>query len=190
MFTLFLFVDGALPAFAGTGRVYTPSQASDPYLGDGAPPASVVQLYFDSLQSLDDFVRKNEDLKCAAQAMAVRGCAVPQPGVGRCTYLVAYDGPAQDENAWHAHYLAHHPPIMAKLPGLRELVVYTRIDWVSPAAWKRLDCMQRNKVSFDSPEALTAALNSSVRHEMRADYAGLPKFSGRVTHFAMKTRVL
>jgi uncharacterized protein (TIGR02118 family) len=120
----------------------------------------------------------------------VRTFAVPAPGIGQCTYLVGYDGPADDENAWHAHYLAHHPPIMAKLPGLRELEVYTRIDWISPPAWKRLDCMQRNKVSFDSPEALTAALNSPVRHEMRADYAQLPKFGGRVTHFAMKTRVL
>lgn len=190
MFTLFLFVDGALPAVQGKGRVHTPAKAADPYLDDGAPPAAVVQLYFDSLPSLDACIAKNERLKCAAQAMAVRAFPVPDPRTGQCTYLVAYDGPAQDENAWHAHYLAHHPPIMAKLPGLRELEVYTRIDWICPAAWRRLDCMQRNKVSFDSPEALTAALNSPVRHAMRADYAQLPKFSGRVTHFAMKTQVL
>lgn len=186
-FTLFLYSDAAV---AGQGRVYTPAQASDPYLDDGAPPAAVTQVYFGSLSSLDGFLNRNEKLRCAAQAMAVRTFAVPEPGVGQCTYLVAYEGPAEDEHAWHAHYLAHHPPIMAKLPGLRELEVYTRIDWVSPPGWKRLDCMQRNKVSFDTPEALTAALDSPVRHEMRADYAQLPRFSGRVTHFAMKTRVL
>jgi uncharacterized protein (TIGR02118 family) len=186
-FTLFLHTEAQV---TGKGRVYTPASASDPYLDDGAPPSSVVQLYFDSLHELDDCIATHGALKCAAQAMAVRTFAVPAPGIGQCTYLVGYDGPADDENAWHAHYLAHHPPIMAKLPGLRELEVYTRIDWISPPAWKRLDCMQRNKVSFDSPEALTAALNSPVRHEMRADYAQLPKFGGRVTHFAMKTRVL
>jgi uncharacterized protein (TIGR02118 family) len=189
VFTLFLFLEKET-ALAGKGRIYTASKASDPFLDDGAAPALVAQLYFDSLGSVDDFVRQNAGIKCAAQAMAVRTFAVPEPGVGKCTYLVAYEGPAEDEHAWHAHYLANHPPLMAKLPGLRELEVYTRVDWVAPPAWKRLDCMQRNKVSFDSPEALIAALNSPVRHEMRADYARLPKFGGKVTHFAMNTRVL
>jgi hypothetical protein len=50
--------------------------------------------------------------------------------------------------------------------------------------------MQRNKVAFDSAEALTAALNSPVRKEMRADYAALPPFSGRVTHYPMATSVI
>jgi hypothetical protein len=50
--------------------------------------------------------------------------------------------------------------------------------------------MQRNKVVFDSPEALTAALHSPVRHEMRADFNAFPPFSGPVRHYAMATRVL
>jgi len=48
--------------------------------------------------------------------------------------------------------------------------------------------MQRNKVVFDSAEALTAALNSPVRDEMRADYKQFPSFSGENAHFAMATR--
>ena len=188
-FTLFLLLESEA-RISGKGRRYTPSKASDPYLDDGAPPSSVVQLYFDSLPQLEEFAKKNEELGCKAQAMAVRPFAVPEPGVGRCTYLVAYEGPAEDEDAWHAHYLAHHPPIMARLPGIRELEVYTPLQWICPPGWKRLSAMQRNKVAFDTPEALTGALNSPVRHEMRADYAQLPRFSGRVTHFAMKTEVL
>ena len=188
-FTLFLLLQSEAK-ISGKGRRYTPSKASDPYLDDGAPPSTVVQLYFDSLCSLDEFSKKHESLNCAAQAMAVRTFGVPEPGVGKCTYLVAYEGPAEDENAWHAHYLAHHPPIMAKLPGIRELEVYTPLQWLCPPGWKRLSAMQRNKVAFDSPEALTGALNSPVRHEMRADYAQLPRFSGKVTHFAMRTEVL
>jgi hypothetical protein len=50
--------------------------------------------------------------------------------------------------------------------------------------------MQRNKVAFDSAGALEAALNSPIRKEMRADYARLPAFKGRVTHFPMSTQVL
>ncbi len=189
MFTLFLFPEVEF-RFCGKGRIHTPTRTCDPYLDDGAPPALVVQLYFDSLCRLESFAEQNRELKCSAQAMVVRRFSVPEPGIGMCTYLVAYEGPAQDEDAWHAHYLAPPPPIMARLPGIRELEVYTRVGWISPPSWKRLDCMQRNKVAFDSPEALTAALNSPVRHEMRADYAQLPKFGGRVTHFAMKTKVV
>lgn len=187
--TLFLLLESE-EKISGKGRRYTPSKASDPYLDDGAPPSSVVQLYFDSLPQLERFARGNEKLKCKAQAMAVRAFDVPEPGIGLCTYLVAYAGPAEDEEAWHAHYLAHHPPIMARLPGIRELEVYTPLQWVCPPGWRRLSAMQRNKVAFDNPEALTAALNSPVRHEMRADYAQLPRFSGAVTHFAMRTEVL
>jgi hypothetical protein len=47
--------------------------------------------------------------------------------------------------------------------------------------------MQRNKVAFDSPAALKAALNSPVRHEMRADFKTFSAFSGPNTHFAMAT---
>ena len=39
-----------------------------------------------------------------------------------------------------------------------------------------------------SPEALTAALNSPVRHEMREDFKHFPPFTGPVTHFPMRTR--
>src|SRR5688572_20557680 len=127
--------------------------------------------------------------------MNVRSFPVPDPRVrtadgAYCTYLVAYEGPAQDEAAWHARYLAHHPPIMARLPGIRELEVCLPLEWRCPPGLERARHMQRNKVAFDSAEALQAALASPVRAEMRRDYAALPRFSGRVTHFAMTTRVL
>ena len=186
--------DDALLRGAGMTRahIYTPEKANDPYLDDGAPPLLALQLYFDELPRLEEacagpLVALGE---CTAQAMAVRRFPVPQPGTPGCTYLVAYEGPAQDEPAWHAHYLKYHPPIMARLPGIRELEVYTRVEWLAPPGWRRADCMQRNKVGFDSAPALTSALQSPVRKEMRSDYAALPAFSGAVTHFPMATRVL
>ena len=200
MFSLFLIfreanpVDEARLVSTGTKRalVYTPETAKDPFLNDGTPPPLILQLYFADLAVLEQACAGPLSVfkSCTAQAMAVRRFAVPNPGTPGCTYLVAYEGPAQDEHAWHAHYLEHHPPLMARLPGIRELEVYTRIDWVSPPAWERASCMQRNKVAFDSPQALSAALDSPVRHEMRADFRRLPPFSGAVTHFPMATRVL
>jgi hypothetical protein len=50
--------------------------------------------------------------------------------------------------------------------------------------------MQRNKVAFDSADALTRALNSPVRHRMREDYKTFPPFTGANTHYAMVTRIV
>ena len=125
--------------------------------------------------------------------MVVRSFPVPNPVIARepwCTYLVAYDGPADDPNAWHEHYIAHHPPIMAKLPGIRELEIYTGVECVDFLPGACVRHLQRNKVAFDSPQALTAALESPLRAEMRADYKRFPRFSGNVTHFPMATRAL
>ena len=175
-------------------HVYTPGRAHDPFLNDGAPPPLVLQFYFDSLPELESAL--SDPLApvkaiCEVQAMLVRPFAVPEPRPDPlCTYLVAYEGSADDENAWHAYYLAHHPVLMARLPGIRELEIYTPVQWSSPPGWRRAQCMQRNKVAFDSAEALSAALDSPVRKEMRADYAKLPAFSGRVTHYPMATSVL
>ncbi len=175
------------------GLVHTAAQARDPFLNDGAPPALVLQLYFSELPHLEAAVAGalREMATVAYEAMLVRSFPTPDArirGEPWCTNLVAYDGPAGDPNAWHAHYLAHHPSLMAKLPGIRELEIYTALDWVGTLRGERVRSLQRNKVVFDSPAALTAALSSPVRQEMRADYNRFPAFSGRVTHFPMLTR--
>lgn len=190
--------------------IHTSSDAIDPYNKDDAPPDLVLQLYFDTVSDLEaatshDSLRAlgshdrlaalvNADI--AQQAMLVRPFAVPEPAFGNasatahCTYLVSYEGEAEDINAWLRHYLEKHTAHMARFPGIRELEVYTRLDAVSFLPWRRLNYMQRNKVVFDSPEALTAALHSPVRHEMRADFNAFPPFTGPVRHYAMATRVL
>lgn len=187
--------------------VHTSSNANDPYVKDEGPPDLVLQLYFAtlpdleaatshrSLQRLGD-VAALAGADIAQQVMAVRSFAVPEPTFGNpagapyCTYLVSYEGEAQDLNAWLHHYLEHHTGHMARFPGLRELEVYTRVDAVSLLPWPRLNAMQRNKVAFDSPEALTQALHSPVRHEMRADFHAFPPFTGPNYHYAMATRVV
>jgi uncharacterized protein (TIGR02118 family) len=191
--------DGIPPLISGIPgldkvHIYTPGRARDPFLDDGAPPPLALQLYFAQLSALESAVAGSLSpvrAICQVQAMLVRPFAVPQPREDPlCTYLVAYEGKAEDENAWHAYYLAHHPALMAKLPGIRELEIYTPVQWVCPPGWRPMECMQRNKVAFDSAEALSAALNSPQRKEMRADYAKLPAFSGRVTHYPMATSVI
>jgi hypothetical protein len=191
--------------------IHTSSNASDPYVQDEAPPPLVLQLYFPQVHALEVALSRRGHLGAlmspdefpllssadvAQQAMLVRYFAVPSP-VGKskpeepyCTYLVSYEGEAEDLNAWHGHYLENHTRHMAMFPEIRELEVYTRIDWVSRLPWTRVHFMQRNKVAFDSTEALTHALNSPVRHDMRADFLSFPKFSGPNRHHAMATRLV
>jgi uncharacterized protein (TIGR02118 family) len=174
-------------------HVYTPERAHDPFLNDGVPPPLVLQLYFQSLEKLEeslDGALESIQGQCEVQAMQVLAFTVPEPKDPACTYLVAYEGNADDEKAWHAHYLAHHPPLMARLPGIRELEIYLPVEWRSGPGWRRASCMQRNKVAFDSAAALSAALDSPVRKEMRADFRAFPAYSGGITHYPMATQVI
>jgi len=195
----------ATPGLA-RGLIYTPTQTHDPYLDDGCPPALALQLYFPDIAPLEAALAPEGHLQALAAADALpslRGAAVTQQamlarafpvpdaqsgtasGEPTCAYLVTYEGPARDPNAWIAHYVAHHTTIMARFPGIRAVEVCTRIDWCGFLPWPRVDAMLRNKVVFDDADALTAALNSPVRHDMRADFQHFPAFTGTLTHFPM-----
>jgi hypothetical protein len=186
------------------GLIYTPARTHDPYLDDGRPPALALQLYFAGIAALEAALDRGGHLQALAapdalpslrgaavtqQAMLARAFPVPDAGVAgdsRCAYLVTYEGSAEDLNAWTAHYVASHTVVMARFPGIRDIEVCTRLDWCGFLPWPRADAMLRNKVVFDDPAGLTAALNSPVRHEMREDYRQFPPFSGAVTHFPMQ----
>ncbi|AME28373.1 EthD family reductase [Burkholderia sp. PAMC 26561] len=195
--------------FAGIRRtvVHIPAEggASDPYLHAEAPPRCTLQAYFDNIDALENVLRDGgeahallavpglKECELAQQVMAVRRYPVPDAGTQladtpRCTYMVSYEGPAEDLNAWLSHYIDSHPPIMARFPGIREIEIYTRMDSRSALPIERSHAMQRNKVVFDSPDALNAALASPVRHEMRADFRNFPPFSGANQHLPMISR--
>ncbi|OLL31965.1 ethyl tert-butyl ether degradation protein EthD [Burkholderia sp. SRS-W-2-2016] len=169
-------------------------------------PSCVLQWYFDGLTLLEAALDADGAVMRALQAgmreqsspaqaftqqvMAVRKYAPSHASVApqhepRCTYLVAYEGVAQDFNAWLTHYLEHHRPLMLQLPALRELEVYTRIDSRSALPFAPANAMQRNKVVFDDASALTDALASPIRDAMRRDFHALPPYSGATPHFAM-----
>ncbi len=180
-------------------HLYTPATATDPYLDDGAPPALMLECAFDAIEALEAalaadgaLTRLCGDVPMSQQAMLLRDFPVPgrPPGETCCSYVVTYEGEAEDANAWLSHYLAHHPAIMAGFPDIRAIMVASRIDWCSGVGWTRARALQRNRVVFDDPAALDAALASPVRHEMRADFHALPPFYGRTTHHAMHTRTI
>jgi uncharacterized protein (TIGR02118 family) len=179
--------------------------AHDPQRKDDSPPCFTIQFYFDELSGLEATLRSDGPLaafldpQCfprlagcvlTHQAMAVRRFPVPvpgsvQPGETRCSYLVGYEGPAEDFNAWIGHYIDSHPPIMARFPGIRDIEIYTRLDYRCDLPMPRSYTMQRNKVVFDSVDALDTALASPERHELRDDFERLPPFNGAVLQFPM-----
>ena len=186
------------------GLVMTPAaDAAHPFVGQGRAPALVLQLHFNDIEALEGAIAEGSPLAAlpgrlpghsvSQQAMMRRRYPVPDtalqtaPGDRPCSFLVHYPGPAADLNAWNRHYNTHHPPLMARFPGVRLIEIYTRIDWVCGLPWPAANAMQRNKLMFDSPAALTAALASPVLAAMRADFDTFPPFEGGNVHHAFDT---
>jgi len=190
--------------------IHTPSPAKHPYVDEGPPLGLVLQLYFANLPDLEASLSRNVNLRVlnsrtefpalasgdtTEQAMLVRSFDVAVPGFksgseAYCSYLVSYEGEADNPNAWHLHYLESHTRCIALLPGLRVLEVYTRLDWVSASSWRRVNYMQRNRVAFDNADALEAALSSPAREAIRADVLAFPAFTGPTRHVVMSTSLM
>jgi hypothetical protein len=191
------------------GLIFTPEASVGRYYPhDGPPPHLALELYFDRIEHLEDALGRDGhlqqltmpetlpsliDAEATQQAMVARPFPVPDssfrsgPGETPCSYLVHYPGKAEDLCVWIDYYLRHHPQIMARFPGIREIEVSTRVDWSGFLPWPRVDHMQRNKLVFDSGAALVRALESPVRAEMRADYHKFPPFTGDNVHYPFAT---
>jgi len=190
------------------GLIFTPETARDQFNDDGASPPLSLQLYFAELSALEAAVAAGGPLQplvgtgllgavgeaaITQQVFYVRPFPVDDPVVRPaasglpCSYVVHYPGPAADINEWLTHYIANHPQIMRKFPGIRAIEILSRVDWCGGLPWTRANHIQRNRVMFDSAEALTAALQSPVRLEMRADFAAFPPYEGGNFHYPMAT---
>ena len=204
-------LDGVVRLLGGVpglqqGLVMSPTPQTDHPFSDNEPaPALVLQLHFATIEALEAALAGDGPLaglaarvpgrRITQQAMLTRRFPVPDaglrtaPGERPCSFLVHYPGPAADLNAWNGHYNRYHPPLMARFPGVRLVEIYTRIDWVSGLGWPAETVMQRNKLMFDSPAALTTGLASPVLQEMRADFNTFPPFEGGNVHYALETRL-
>src|SRR5271163_1677876 len=156
------------------GLAFTPIsvEGEHPFARDRRGPPLMLQLDFDAADDLDaalsaegplaEIVRPGGLPSLAGalvgrQRMIGRRFAVPDPvsrlasGARLCTFLVEYPGTTPDLEAWLDHYDAHHPPIMRRFPGIREVATFRP----APSERDALPCeretsIQRNKVVFDS----------------------------------------
>lgn len=195
------------------GLLFTPAPVGTvhPFPDDEPPPMLALQLNFPRIEMLEAAGAPDGPLRALTdtlalpwltqvnptqQVMLTRSFPVPDPQLRTppdglaCSYLVHYPGPAEDINAWLAHYVTHHPPLMARFPSVREIEIYSRVDSCGGLPWPRETAMQRNRLMFDTPEALSAGLSSPVLLEMRRDREKFPPFTGGAVHYPLLTRII
>lgn len=191
------------------GHVMTPVHAHDPHYAAelNTSPLLMIQLEFAEISDLEGCLRPHGYLQkladpntvpslggamASSHAMLTRRYPVAQPlqsapAGGVLSYMVEYEGPAVDENAWHQFYVEGHPPLLAKFPGIRKIEIYTPAVVISALPFALRKSMQRNKTVFDSPDAMNAAMASPVRAALRRDFHAFPEFSGAARHYPFNT---
>jgi uncharacterized protein (TIGR02118 family) len=170
----------------------------DPYNKDEGPPLLIVVVEFPTREALISAApaleRELDHLPPGVRATltpmerrfyAVAGETGPGPLRAPFSYVVRYHRPAEDEAAFVAHYEADHPRLEAQFPRIRSIMCYFPLEGGARGTLPRANYMLGNEVVFDSIEDFNAAMQSPVRHEMRAHFHSFPKFTGPVTHFAM-----
>jgi hypothetical protein len=180
--------------------VYRPVEGSeDPYNKDDRPPLLIAVAAFASAEALTAAAPRL-DQSLAALPLGIRatftpmarkfypvaGESAPGPLRAQFSYVVRYRRPAEDEAAFVAHYVADHPRMEGAFPRIRSVMCYFPLADPKSERCAPADYMLGNEVVFDNVHDFNAAMQSPVRHEMRAHFHTFPKFSGTVTHFAMK----
>ncbi len=187
---------------------YVPASGrpKDPMVDDGSGPLFVVMLEFSSMAALEHAARSHDfaapfsalpaGLELSADAMErrdypVAGETAAKPLSAPFSYSVRYHRPADDEARFVDFYLANHPPLLARLPGVRNVICYLPVREIKAAGLPSADYMLGNEVAFDTIEAFNAAMASEQRRALRADFARFPRFTGPNTHYPMeRTRLV
>jgi uncharacterized protein (TIGR02118 family) len=179
------------------------ADAADPLVDDGPGPLLIAMLAFADEQTLapaiastaftGPLVRLPHGVRAVGEAMECRhypiaGAAGPAELRASFSYVVRYHRPAEDEAAFIANYVATHPPTLARLPGIRNVMCYFPLDRGNPPGLAKPGYMLGNEVVFDDVAAFNRAMASPVRQELRAHYHAFPRFSGANTHYPMVRR--
>lgn len=179
--------------------------AKDPLVDDGPGPLLIAMLAFADARALDDalasgalaapLMRLPGGVRAAGEAMECRhypvaGAAAPADLCAPFSYVVRYHRPAEDEAAFIANYVATHPPTLARLPGIRNILCYFPLDRPNPPGLAKAGYMLGNEVMFDDVAAFNRAMASRVRQELRVHFRAFPPFSGANTHYPMVRRRL
>ncbi len=119
-------------------------------------------------------------------AYDIEGVAEPEKRTAPLSFNVRYYAPVTDEQHFVDFYLAHHPQILADLPGIRNVFCYVPVVSSAKSPAPISNCILGNEVVFDTLDALNQSMKTEVRHRLREDYNAFPVRPGPNTHFAMQ----
>lgn len=201
-------VIAALPGLV-EAQILTPASVEDLYIKDDRSPPLGLHLTFLRIEALEaassqsgalqrlcapDVLTGLDPSRAEAQAFLRRDFEVDVPdhagAPAPCSFVVHYTGPAPDPAAWQAAYIARRPPVMRRMPGIRAIEILTPVDWLNGLPIPTARHLLRNRVLFDSPAALTAALQGPVRRDLRKEAEFMPEISGTNSHVAMMTETI
>lgn len=112
------------------------------------------------------------------------GHAQPPSREAPLSFLVRYHRPAADEATFIAFYTQHHPLLLARLPGIRNVLCYLPTGLELLAGMSPSSAFFGNEVVFDDLDSLNHALASDVLKQLKAEGRHFPPF-GHSTHYAM-----
>src|SRR3974377_1903085 len=106
------------------------------------------------------------------------------------SYFVRYRGSAADPIGFVDHYASHHAAILKEFTGIRTLSLHEPVDWNDPFPVHSDGTAVLAQTTFAPSADLQRPLGSEARRRAREDFDRFPKFSGEVTHQAMRSRIL
>lgn len=112
------------------------------------------------------------------------GHAQPPRRTASLSYVVRYYRPAPDERAFVDFYVTHHPLLLARFPGIRNVLCYLPTGLDLPEGMTSSGAFFGNEVVFDDLDALHRALDSEVLQELLAEGKTFPPY-GHCEHHAM-----
>lgn len=182
--------------------VYSPADgaARDPFVADATRPPVVAITHFRTEADLCTALSREAlgrslgttpaGVILTATPMSRRVYAVDEPRAEArhraFRYVVRYHGRSEAAASFADHYERTHPPLLAKLPGIRAIECYRPLVTLRAPHCEPADYLVGNEVEFDSPEDFNAAMISPARVALRADFDALPRVFLDNTHFAMR----
>lgn len=199
------FVDGPLTGLAAAPGLrfiesYQPA-GETPEFQECASPPLLVELNLDEPEdaqqllgssrfrdvlTLSEHGQATVDVFHAVQ-FPLPGHARPPPRESPLSFVVRYYRPAPDQAAFVAFYTTNHPLLLARLPGIRNVLCYLPTGIPLPEGIESSGAFFGNEVVFDDLTALNHALASDILPQLRAEGKQFPPY-GHNTHRAMLRR--
>jgi len=203
------FVDGPLQLLVATPglrfiETYRPAANGVPAFEDGPGAPLLVELNLDARSDATRLLESTgfrDALACGKTAAASSGTATvdifvpvhyPVPGnselpprAAPLSFVVRYFRPVADEADFVDFYTTNHPPLLARFPGIRNVLCYLPVAVELPEGVQSSGAFLGNEVVFDSLAALNEALASEVLDLVKADGRRFASF-GSNTHHAMR----